>query len=82
MKSILIDFPGVTHSMRFCLRVGYDTAGETLGGISEDESSVSDDTSSARETNQTDYSSEEKAGPGLLLVGVILCDLSGNYHRV
>lgn len=43
---------------------------------------MSDDTSSARETNQTDYSSEERAGPGLMLVGVIMCDLSGNYHRV
>lgn len=53
------------------------------GGISEPESSVSDDTSGARKTYQTDYSSGdrvERAGPGLMQSGVILADLSGNYN--
>jgi len=55
------------------------------GGFSGVESSVSDDTSSGGKTNQTDYCSDdtvERAGPGLMLFGVILCDLLGNYYCV
>lgn len=54
------------------------------GGVSGAESGVRDDTSSVRKTKQTDYRSEqrerERAGPGLMPLGVILCDLCGNYH--
>lgn len=53
------------------------------GGISGGESIVSNDTGSSRKMYQTDYSSDDRvgrAGSGLILSGVILCDLSGNWN--